>query len=99
MRLSPEQIKVIKQIGQQVLGEGTRVVLFGSRVSDSALGGDIDLLFESPRTLTRPAVAACDIYGALVMRLGEQKIDVLVKDPSMPLAPVMQQAMSQGIVL
>ena len=41
MRLSPEQIKVIKQIGQQVLGEGTRVVLFGSRVSDSALGGTL----------------------------------------------------------
>lgn len=99
MRLDPEQIRVIKKVGQQVLGEGTRVVLFGSRVSDEALGGDIDLLFESPRPILRPAVAACDLYGALVMQLGDQKIDVLVKDPSMVLAPVMQQALSTGVAL
>lgn len=99
MRLDPEQVRVIKQVGQQVLGEGTRVVLFGSRVSDHALGGDIDLLYESPRPIPRPAVAVCDLYGALVMQLGDQKIDVLVKDPTMTLAPVMQRALRNGVAL
>jgi hypothetical protein len=99
VRLAAEQVQVIKKVGQQVLGDDSRVLLFGSRVSDQALGGDIDLLFESPHPLARPAVAACELYGALVMQLGDQKIDVLVKDPTMPLAPVMQQALSTGVVL
>jgi hypothetical protein len=99
VRLDPEQVRVIKQLAQQVLGEGTRVLVFGSRVSDEALGGDIDLLFDSPRPVLRPAVAACDLYGALVMQLGDQKIDVLVKDPHTALAPVIQQAMRTGVVL
>lgn len=99
VRLDVEQIRVIKQVGQQALGEGTRVVLFGSRVFDHALGGDIDLLFESPRPILRPAVAACDLCGALVMQLGDQKTDVLVKDPSTALAPVVQKALSTGVTL
>lgn len=99
VRLSPEQVHIIKDVGTQVLGHGTRVVLFGSRVSEHARGGDIDLLFESPRLVPRPALAVCDLYGALVMKLGDQKIDVLIKDPATPLAPVMKQALSTGVWL
>lgn len=99
MRLNPEQVRVIKQVGQQVLGEGTRVVLFGSRVLDHALGGDIDLLFESPTPILRPAVAVCDLYGALLMQLGDQKMDVLVTDPTMTLAPVVEHALRTGVTL
>ncbi|MDP2419034.1 MAG: nucleotidyltransferase domain-containing protein [Hydrogenophaga sp.] len=99
MRLNPEQIQTIKQVGRQVLGEDSRVVLFGSRVSDHMLGGDIDLLFESSHVVKRPAAAVCELYGALVMQLGEQKIDVLIKDPSTPMAPVVQRALSTGVVL
>ena len=41
MRLDLEQVWVIKEVGQQVLGEGTRVVLFASRVLDHALGATL----------------------------------------------------------
>lgn len=99
MRLSAEEIQTIKEVGQQVLGAGTRVVLFGSRVSDHAQGGDIDLLFESPRPVARPAVATCDLYGALVMKLGDQKIDVVLSAPGMAQVPVIQQALKTGVEL
>ena len=99
VRLSPEQAQAIKTAGEQVLGKGTRAVLFGSRVSGHVRGGDIDLLFESPRPVPRPARAVCDLYAALVMELGEQKIDILIKDPATPLAPVIQQALQTGIEL
>lgn len=99
MRLNPQQIQTIKQVGHDVLGEGIRVVLFGSRVSDDGSGGDIDLLFESPQPIQRPAVAISQIYAALVMKLGDQKIDILLKDPSSPMAPVMSRAIETGVVL
>jgi predicted nucleotidyltransferase len=43
MRLKPAQIDTIKSTAQAVLGEGVQVTLFGSRVDDSAKGGDVDL--------------------------------------------------------
>ena len=99
VRLSPQQIQTIKQIGQDILGQDSRVLLFGSRVSDHMLGGDIDLMFESAHVVKRPAATICELYGALVMRLGEQKIDILIKDPSTPMEPVVQRALSTGVVL
>ena len=44
MRLTPAQINAIKSTAQTVLGDGARVTLFGSRVDDSAKGGDVDLM-------------------------------------------------------
>lgn len=48
MRLTPAQIDIIKTTAQTVLGDGARVTLFGSRVDDSAKGGDVDLYVETP---------------------------------------------------
>ncbi|MHB8266261.1 MAG: hypothetical protein ACYDC7_10125 [Acidithiobacillus ferrivorans] len=53
MRLSPEQINQIRQSAAESFGPEARVWLFGSRVDDSKLGGDVDLLVES------------DLYGCL----------------------------------
>lgn len=43
MRLTPAQVKSIKQVAAEVLGEQARLMLFGSRVDDLRRGGDIDL--------------------------------------------------------
>ncbi len=47
MRLTPAQIDTIQSTVQSVLGEGAVVSLFGSRLDDSRLGGDVDLLIEA----------------------------------------------------
>ena len=47
MRLTPAQIDTIKSTAKAVLGEGARVTLFGSRVDDTARGGDVDLYVET----------------------------------------------------
>jgi hypothetical protein len=49
MRLTEQQIQVFKSTAHAVLGEGAQVTLFGSRVDDAKKGGDIDLLFTTPR--------------------------------------------------
>lgn len=51
MRLSTQQIAAIRQAAHENFEPGSTVTLFGSRLDDSARGGDIDLLIESPRVL------------------------------------------------
>ena len=52
MRLTPAQIDTIKSTTQAVLGERAQVWLYGSRLDDDRLGGDIDLLIESTQKVT-----------------------------------------------
>jgi predicted nucleotidyltransferase len=49
MRLTPAQIDTIKSTTSSVLGEGARVMLFGSRLHDLKKGGDVDLYVEVQR--------------------------------------------------
>ncbi len=44
MRLSTEEKKIIKSAVKEVMGESAIVLLFGSRVTESKRGGDIDLV-------------------------------------------------------
>lgn len=99
MRLTQEQIAIIKQTAQAVLGDGARVILFGSRVDDAKKGGDIDLLFETDQRLANRAATGGDIYVALIRQLGDRKIDILLKDSATSPAPVLENARQTGIQL
>ena len=99
MRLANEQVRMIKQIADRVLGAPSRVWLFGSRADDALRGGDIDLLVETDAVLANRAQAVCAIYGATIMALGEHKIDVLLKDGQTPDAPVFEIAKRTGVLL
>ena len=99
MRLTSEQIKAIKDTTYSVLGEGSRVILFGSRVDDAKKGGDIDLLFETEHILDNRVNTIGTLYAALIRKLGDRKIDILLKDPKTPEAPVLVIARQTGIEL
>ena len=99
MRLSPDQIQAIKQTAYAVLGAESRVILFGSRVDDAKKGGDIDLLFEVDHPLESRVAATGALYAALIRKLGDRKIDILVKDSATPPAPVLDIARQTGIQL
>ena len=47
MRLTELQRTFICQTVSNVIGPDARIILFGSRLDDSARGGDLDLLVES----------------------------------------------------
>lgn len=51
MRLSAEQTRQITRTVSQFTGGTVEVYLFGSRLDDTAKGGDIDLLLESAAPL------------------------------------------------
>lgn len=99
MRLTPEQIEAIKQIAHAELGCDARVTLFGSRVDDSKKGGDIDLLFETDQLLDNRASTIGAIYVALIRKLGDRKIDIILKDVATPSAPVLNIARQTGVQL
>jgi len=99
MRLTPRQIDLIKVAAHRALGVRSRIWLFGSRADDTRRGGDIDLLVETDAELSNRAQAICKIYAAIIMALGERKVDVLLKDGRTPDAPIFEIAKRTGVLL
>ena len=52
MRLTKQQTEVITQTVTRLVGIGTAIYLFGSRLNDQTKGGDIDLFIESDTQLS-----------------------------------------------
>ena len=95
MRLTPDQIQAIKETATTVLGSVAQVVLFVSRVDDAKRGGDIDLLFETDRRVSNHVATVV----ALIRKLGDRKIDILLKNAATPTATVLTIARQTGIQL
>lgn len=85
MRLDPEVAASLLAEIRVVYGADTEVWLFGSRVDDCARGGDIDLYVEvtDDTDLLDRHLA---VRRALYRRLGERKVDLLVRPSAYPRA-------------
>ncbi|NBC13862.1 MAG: nucleotidyltransferase domain-containing protein [Gammaproteobacteria bacterium] len=99
MRISPEQADTIRDVVRTKLGPGARVRLFGSRVDDAARGGDIDLFIEVDEPLANRAASASSIAAQCQLRLGDQRIDVVLVDPMTSSQPIHARARKEGILL
>ena len=99
MRLNEYQARTIAQIARTLAGGSVQVRLFGSRLDDTARGGDIDLLIESPQPIEHPAVLAAQIEARLMLALGERKFDVLLAAPNLREQPIHTLARREGVVL
>ena len=101
MRLSAHQQATVRATVEETFGSDAQVRLFGSRVDDTKRGGDIDLLVSTTHsdvpTLMRAEIA---LLTKLQMKLGEQKIDVLIDYPQhKQQLPIYLAARQQGVVL
>lgn len=99
MRLSAQQVKVIKEAVASMIGASARVWLFGSRVDDAKRGGDIDLLIEVDTLVPNRVVQLCRLEALLIRQFGERKLDVLLKDPGTPEAAIHRIALRTGVQL
>lgn len=99
MRLSPYQVKIIKEAVTEVFGQDAKVMLFGSRVNDNDKGGDIDLYVTIPQIIERPARDITRLQSKIMMQLGERKIDVVLDAPNLTSGVIQQVAEKTGIVL
>lgn len=101
MRLSDQQRLIIRNAVTENFGAEANVWLFGSRVDDTAHGGDIDLYIEAA-TDDADAIVESKLrfLVALYKRLGQQKIDVVIRRPGFKEdLPIFQVARQTGIKL
>ena len=99
MRLTEQQLTAIKSAICEITGSESRVWLFGSRVDDSKRGGDIDLLIESDEVIPNLVELLCKLEARLVRSLGDQKLDLLLKDANTHDSPITEAARKGGILL
>lgn len=99
MRLTQEQIKVIRREAGSVFGPDVTVRLFGSRVDDQARGGDIDLLVSSSLPLEEPVLKAARLEARLLRQLGDRRIDVLLEAPNLLHESIHEVAHREGVKL
>ena len=100
MRLSPHQRRIIRQTLERHFGRSSVIRLFGSRVDDTARGGDIDLYIEpeiqGPDELVD---ARLNALAELHRLLGDQKIDIVIRRAGAADLPIHQHARETGIQL
>ncbi|MGH8471649.1 MAG: nucleotidyltransferase domain-containing protein [Gammaproteobacteria bacterium] len=101
MRLSEKERSVIREAVGEAFEGRARVWLFGSRVDDALRGGDIDLYVETDLPFERSFPARMQLGLVLEERLGEQKIDILVRHAGMggDPAPIYRVARETGVPL
>jgi hypothetical protein len=68
MRLTAEQVNAIRRIASEEAGAESVVRLFGSRLDDTARGGDIDLLLEVTYPVDNPALFTARIAADAPLR-------------------------------
>ncbi|WP_323686358.1 nucleotidyltransferase domain-containing protein, partial [Lamprobacter sp.] len=84
MRLTPKQIDIIKQTVEQIGGQDTRTILFGSRLLDDRKGGDIDLLLQSSQPIG--LLQRARIKSALEQTLA-LPVDIIAYHTALPPTP------------
>lgn len=99
MRLTSEQIEMIRRTTRQVLGEGARVILFGSRVRDNLRGGDVDLMIEVSESVSEPAVLSARLATRISRAMNGRKVDVVLKAPNLMAQPIHKIAEESGVAL
>lgn len=99
MRISTEQAKSMADAARQIFGADARLRLFGSRLDDTARGGDVDLLLECDRPVLEPALLAARLAGKVSRQMGGRRVDVVVSAPNLRQTPLHRIAHSEGILL
>ena len=99
MRLTYDQIQVIRQLAYQLAGSQSRVRVFGSRLDDAAHGGDIDLMLELPEPVDNPALMAAQMSARVSRAMHGRKVDVLLSAPNLMHLPIHDIAFKEGQLL
>jgi predicted nucleotidyltransferase len=96
MRLTREQISAILHTTTGIGGPDAEVLLFGSRLDDSARGGDVDLVIETDEGLN--VLERAQLKAALEARLG-LPVDVVAVARGTELTPFQRIAKSHAVRL
>lgn len=99
IRLTSEEVQLLRKLFRESFFPGDHLWLFGSRTDPNAKGGDIDLYVETLCTNPSQIVEAkTKFISQLYLALGEQKIDIVIKFANYDL-PIYRVAREQGVLL
>ena len=99
MRLSPQEAEAIHRIARELAGPSARVRLFGSRLDDTARGGDLDLLLELPEPVDHPALLSARVAASVSRLMQGRRVDVVLAAPNLKHLPIHDIATEQGQLL
>lgn len=99
MRLTPEQINIIKEKTALIFGDDSKIYLFGSRTDDNKKGGDIDLFIDLDKEIESPVLKTIRLNGLIQQAIGMQKIDIIFHTPDYDWKPIHAEAKKRGILL
>ena len=97
MRLTSRQRTAILTTARELFGPKVRVILFGSRVDDRLRGGDIDLMIDTDLDRQSAHESKLTFLVELKKRLGDRKIDVIVRSPDRPAKSIHDAALRHGV--
>ena len=99
MRLKSTELDIIQQSAASLFSEEVGVWLFGSKVDDSARGGDIDIMIDSPHDVVSPALQAARLSAGISRKMAGRKVDVVIAAPNLLELPIHRCARSQGLLI
>ena len=102
MRLTEDQVNIIKESVIKVFGVKSKVYLFGSRIDDTKKGGDIDLYVQADFSSEEMFYRKIDLLTELQSKLGERKIDIITSNnliPGEPVSLIVEEALMNGVEL
>jgi predicted nucleotidyltransferase len=101
MRLSSDTIEIIKSLTLEIFGADAKVILFGSRIENDKKGGDMDLLLIPSEQVNSEDLFSMKIklLTRLKIKLGDQKIDLLLKQTFNQDQEIIKEAETKGILL
>ena len=97
IRLSNEEIKIIKETANEIFGEGVKVFIFGSRTDLKKKGGDIDIFIQVNRNI--PPMLKLEFLVKLEKKGIERKVDLIIETPVTKRKLIHKEAMEKGVLL
>jgi Nucleotidyltransferase domain. len=99
MRLTPTEIDRLQKTIYALAPDAIAVRLFGSRLDDSAKGGDIDLMIDFNQPIERPALLSTRLAVAISRAMQGRSVDVVLRAPNLVEGTVHKVAELEGILL
>ncbi len=100
MRLTPFQVATIRAVLFKYFGDSACLWLFGSRARDNERGGDIDLYLETDiQSIDEIVEAKLRSLAAIKLKIGDQKIDLVIHRRGQPMEIIHKEARKTGIQL
>lgn len=98
MRLDPAIVHRLVADIREIFGADADLWLFGSRVDDTAAGGDIDLYVETTND-SQQLDRYLECRRRLSRLFGDRKVDLIVRARTRPLTPIHRIARKTGVKL